>query len=90
MKETTQFRNPEETHELCDPLDLNVEMENTKLIMTIEKSALFKFEPKNEVKLSFSYHLKLKNWTQNFYYSSKDFGMENHPKLWQTLMLKTS
>ena len=87
IEETTQFRNPEDTHELADPKLLSVKRDDAFLTLIIDHQALYKMDLKKDNLIGFHYSLKDKNEEQSFYFP-KEMNVESIPKLWQTLKLK--
>jgi hypothetical protein len=87
MQEVTTFKNPEDTHPLCDPQFLHVKIEGNKLILTVQKEALYKGLLESEAHLGFYYRLKCASQLEQFYIPQELNG-EVVPKLWQTLKLK--
>jgi len=91
--EITRFRT-EDTHELCNPKDLNVSAQFKKdsyqLQIFIPSQCLNGYDPDQFDRLGFSYRINRFNGEpQHFSVTSDDYQIEQQPSLWSSLRLIT-
>jgi len=84
--EVSHFRS-EDSHPLCDPLDLQVTSEMGKKDYTMQifipAHCLHGFDPSLFEKIGFTYRIhRYKGQPQHFALSSQHFSLEQHPRLW--------
>lgn len=89
--EITRFRT-EDTHELCDPSELQVKMETKwrgyQLHLFIPKECLHGYDPEQFDRMGFTYRInRLHGSSQHFSVSSDDYPIEQQPSLWSSLRL---
>jgi hypothetical protein len=89
--ELTRFRT-EDSHPLCDPSEIQVTSTMTQdtyeLHLFFPAHCLHGYDPVNMDRLGFTYRLHRKGGKpQHFSVSSRDFSIEQHPRLWGSLKL---
>lgn len=85
-QEISHFRT-EDTHPLCDPLDLQVAAQIGKkdyeLQIFIPAHCLHGFDPSSFDRIGFTYRIhRYKGSPQHFALNSQHFSLEQHPRLW--------
>lgn len=90
-QEITKFR-LEDTHPLCDPLDIFLEVKEKKesyeVSFTLPKEILHGYDPLEFSRLGFAYRIhRYKGKPLHFPFSSKYFEPLKQPALWASLLL---
>lgn len=90
-QEVTKFR-MEESHPLCDPSELHVDVEFHKksyeITVHIPSHCLFGFDPKTFDRIGFAYRLnRYGNEAQHFVLSSDLYAIEKQPQLWPSFQM---
>ena len=90
--EITRFRT-EDTHELCDPNELQVQMKKHAdgylLKIFIPASCLHGYDPEQFDRLRFTYRINSSTHSeQHFSVVSAEFQIEQQPSLWASLQLR--
>ncbi len=90
--ELSRFR-AEDSHPLCDPEDLSVQVDIQKksyaLLIQIPKKCLVGYDPFQINHIGFTYTIHRHGGKpQHFAVSSFDYAIEQYPKLWSSLLLK--
>jgi hypothetical protein len=85
-QEITHFRT-EDTHPLCDPLDLQVTTTYAKrsyeMQIFIPEYCLHGYDPLSFERIGFTYRVhRFKGRPQHFSLNSQHFTLEQHPRLW--------
>jgi len=91
-REVSVFRE-EDSHPLCDPKDLFVEVKVEKLSyqlnITIPSHALHGYEPASFKRLGFTYRVnRYQGEPEHFALSSTYYQIEKHPSLWASLLME--
>ncbi len=89
-REITRFYS-DDMHRLCDPEDLSVSIDakehSYSLKIEIAAHCLFGYDPAQFPRIGFTYRIRrAKAASQHFAVSSEEFGIEQHPALWATLI----
>lgn len=90
--EVTRFRNTEESHPHCDPLELktvkSTDKRATFINLWIPAHCLFGYDPKQLNRLGFTYRITVPGMDpQHFAVLSQEFHIDQQPSLWATLCL---
>jgi len=91
-RELTHFRT-EDTHPLCDPLDLSVETKKEKKAYTMQifipAQCLHGYDPIPGSRIGFTYRIhRAGGRPQHYAAASSHFMIEQSPRLWATLFLE--
>jgi len=89
--EITHFRT-EDTHELCDPKDLQLKVQFKRdgytMQIGIPRKCLNGYDPEQFDRLGFTYRINRPRWqSQHFSVVTEDYQVEQQPSLWSSIRL---